>query len=221
MSEVWAVLPIKDVRDAKQRLAGVLAREERAALFRSMLGDVLDAIAAARALDGLLVITRDPEAEALVAPYGAEILAEGENAGQTAAVTAGVEALAARGVGTIVTIPGDVPLATGAEIDAVLAAHGTAPAVTIAPAHDRLGSNAVVCSPPGALPLRFGDASFAPHVDRARALGIEPRIVERPGLGLDVDHPRDLSALLAVRGDTRTHRYLASTDVRYRLPAAL
>ncbi len=219
MSATWAVLPIKDLHDAKQRLAGVLAREEREALFRAMLGDVLEAITAARRLDGLLVVTRDREAAALVAPYGADILGERENAGQTTAVTAGVEALAARGVETIVTIPGDVPLATGEEIDAVLDAHGAAPAITIAPAHDRLGSNAIVCSPPRALPLRFGDASFEPHVDRARGLGIEPRIVERPGLALDVDHPRDLSALLAVPADTRAHRYLASTDVRYRLRA--
>jgi len=217
MSGIWAVLPVKDLRDAKQRLAGVLAGPEREALFRAMLEDVLDAIASSRTLSGLLVVTRDAAARALVSAYGAEILAEDENAGQTAAVAAGIAALAARGVGTTMTIPGDVPLATGAEIDAVLAAHAAAPAVTIAPAHDRLGSNAIVCSPPEAMPLRFGDASFEPHVARARSLGIEPRIVERPGLGLDIDHPHDLAALIERGTDTRARRYLEGAGLADRL----
>ena len=58
------------------------------------------------------------------------------------------------------------------------------------------------------MPFRFGDNSFYPHLERARSLGIEPSVVERPGLALDVDHPRDLEALLAVERDTRAHAFL-------------
>jgi 2-phospho-L-lactate/phosphoenolpyruvate guanylyltransferase len=42
--------------------------------------------------------------------------------------------------------------------------------------------------------LRFGDDSFLPHLAAARALGIEPTIVKLPGIGLDIDQPRDLQA---------------------------
>ena len=38
---MWAVLPIKDVTDAKQRLAAVLTPDERQQLFRTMAADVL------------------------------------------------------------------------------------------------------------------------------------------------------------------------------------
>ena len=78
----------------------------------------------------------------------------------------------------------------------VPAAHRPAPAFTIVPAHDELGSNTIICSPPDAVPLRFGDNSFYPHLDAARARGIEPLIIRQPGIGMDIDHPVDLAAFL-------------------------
>jgi 2-phospho-L-lactate/phosphoenolpyruvate guanylyltransferase len=99
----------------------------------------------------------------------------------------------------------------------LLQAHGPAPAVTLAPSRDRRGSNAVACSPPDLLPLRFGDNSFLPHLQRARALGIEPRIVARPGLALDIDRPDDLAAFLAMPSPTRAYAYLAESGIADRL----
>ena len=98
----------------------------------------------------------------------------------------------------------------GAEIAVVLEASRPAPSVTIVPAHDERGSNAVLCSPPMAMPLRFGDDSFLPHLAAARALGIEPAIVQLPGISLDIDHPADLQAFLQATPpmETRTLRLL-------------
>jgi hypothetical protein len=64
----------------------------------------------------------------------------------------------------MLTLPGDMPLVTASEIEQLIAAHGPAPAFTIAPAHDDLGSNAILMSPPQAVPLRFGEDSFFPHL---------------------------------------------------------
>ena len=80
-----------------------------------------------------------------------------------------------------------------------------APSFTIVPAHDELGSNAVLCAPPAAVPLRFGDDSYFPHLAAARRCGIEPTIVRLPGIALDIDHPADLRMFLrAPRMPTRT-----------------
>ena len=68
--------------------------------------------------------------------------------------------------------------------------------MTIVPAHDKRGSNAVLCSPPTVMQLRFGDDSFLPHLAAARAVGIEPAIVNLPGIGLDIDQPQDLRAFM-------------------------
>ena len=96
----------------------------------------------------------------------------------------------------MLALPGDIPRVTAAEINALIAAHRPAPSFTIAPAHDELGSNGVVCLPPEAVPLRFGDNSYFPHLDTARRHGIDPTIVPLPGFALDIDHPEDLHAFL-------------------------
>ena len=115
----------------------------------------------------------------------------------------------------MITMPGDIPAATPAEIEAVLAAHRKAPSFTIAPAHDDLGSNAIVMSPPDAVPLRFGEDSFFPHLDAARRCGIEPTVVRRPGIAMDIDHPADLAAFLQLpqSAGTRTRAFLEEAGV--------
>ena len=213
--EVHAVVPVKDLGNAKQRLAGVLGQPERTALFRAMLEDVLEALAGAASLAGIVLVTRDAEAMALARGYGAECLIEPENRGHTAAVEFAARALAARGAEALLQVPGDIPGVTSGEIEAVIAAHTPAPAVTIAPSRDHRGSNAVLCSPPDVFPFRFGDDSYHPHLAAARAIGIEPTVVERPGIGLDIDTPGDLEAFLESPSDTRAYRLLTGGAHRH------
>jgi 2-phospho-L-lactate guanylyltransferase len=216
-SSFWVVMPVKNLEDAKQRLAGVLAPGERRALFRAMLEDVLSALSASNGLAGVAVVTRDREAAALAVRYGARVLEESANRGHTAASSFGAAILADEGVRAMVQLPADIPLATPEDIQALLQTHGSAPAVTLAPSRDERGSNAVVCSPPDVLPLSFGDDSFFPHLDRARSLGLEPRVVHRPGLALDVDTPDDLMAFLATPSPTRAYGYLLDSGIAARL----
>lgn len=203
------MVPVKDLTNAKQRLSPILPIAHRRALLRAMLRDVLGALGAAGGLAGVMVVTRDPEITAIAGHFTARVLPEQENHGHTEAVARAAGVLAADRVPAMLTVPADLPLVTAADIDALVAAHaGTTPAVTIAPARDKLGSNAVLCSPPDALALRFGDNSFYPHLESARASGIEPRVVERPGLALDIDTPDDLRAFAADRSATQAYGYL-------------
>ena len=214
---MWAVVPVKDLAGAKERLAPVLRADERREFFRAMLSDVLGALSNTSSIEGIALITKDAEAEALARQYGAEIIAEGRNGGQTAAVAHGISRLMARGVAEIMQVPGDVPLATAGEFEQVIAAHLPAPAMTIVPARDEQGSNCVICSPPDAVPLSFGDNSFFPHLHAARRAGIQPTIRALPGLGLDIDTPDDLAALLANPGETMSHAYLAESGIAARV----
>ena len=68
----------------------------------------------------------------------------------------------------------------------------------------------MLCAPPFAVPLRFGDDSYFPHLMAARRHGVEPTIVRLPGIGLDIDHPVDLLAFMRAqpRQPTRTLRLL-------------
>lgn len=217
---MWAVVPVKNFDGAKQRLAPTLTPAERAGLYRAMLEDVLAALAAARGLKGVILLTREPQARPLAQRYGARIVEEPENRGHTAAVAFAAATLAAEGAAGMLTVPGDAPLVTPAEIELALSRHGPAPAMTIAPAHDGRGSNCVILSPPEAVPLRFGDDSFIPHLAAARGLGIEPTVVRLPGLALDIDTPADLAALLARPAETRAHAYLRESGIAARLARA-
>ena len=222
MSGVWAVVPVKELAGAKQRLSPCLSPDERQALATVMLEDVLDAVSAVPELAGVLVITVDPAATSLAARYGARIVTEAAREGHTGAVTAGARLLVREGEAGMMTMPGDIPALTSAEIAATLAAHRAAPAFTIVPAHDDLGSNTILCSPPDAVPLRFGEDSFYPHLDAARNRGIDPLVVRQPGIGMDIDHPADLVAFLKMSppARTRTRAFLEQSGIAARLLAA-
>lgn len=216
---IWAVIPVKELSGAKQRLSALLSPAERQALATTMLEEVLGALAGARRLAGIALVTLDPHATALARRHGWRVITEGAREGHTGSVDAGRRLLAAEGVAGILTLPIDIPLVTPAEIDAALAGHAAAPAFTIVPAHDEMGSNTVIVSPPLAVPLRFGENSYHPHLAASRAAGLEPTIVNLPGIAMDIDHPADLQRFLSLpasRG-TRTRAWLEGADIPHRL----
>jgi 2-phospho-L-lactate guanylyltransferase len=117
--------------------------------------------------------------------------------------------LASEGRAGMVTLPGDIPLVTPAEITSLLAAHLPAPSFTIVPSHDEHGSNAIACSPPDAVPLRFGEDSFFPHLRSAEACGIRPTVLHLPGIALDLDKPEDVVSFTRIDSPTRARAVLA------------
>lgn len=209
---IWAAVPVKAFTGAKTRTGSVLTPAQREALAAAMVEDVLAALAGASRLAGILVCTVDPMATALARRYGARVVTEGAQDGHTGAVNGMARVLAAEGRGGLLTVPGDIPRVTAAEIDTVVGSCPPAPAFVIVPAHDELGSNAVLCAPPFSVKLRFGDDSYFPHLMAARAAGVEPTVVRLPGIGLDIDHPADLRKFVAARPrmPTRTLALLES-----------
>jgi 2-phospho-L-lactate guanylyltransferase len=216
---IWAVVPVKEFADAKQRLASVMSSEQRRALCTAMLEDVLSALAQVTQLGGILLVTLEPLAIGLAARYGARVRAEGARDGHTGAVASAARFLAREGATGMLTVPGDIPAITPSEVAATLAAHRPAPSFTIVPAHDDLGSNAIVCSPADAVPLRFGENSFFPHLAAARQCGIEPTVERCAGIGMDIDHPVDVGAFLrmAAGGRTRALDFLKQFEIARRL----
>jgi 2-phospho-L-lactate guanylyltransferase len=212
-TDVWAAVPVKEFADAKQRLSPLLTAEQRQALAAAMLEDVLAALVSAP-LAGIIVNTLDPVATGLARRYGARVVSGGARTGHTGAVAAMARILAEEGRAAMLTVPGDIPRVTADEIAAVVAARRPAPSLTIVPAHDERGSNAVLCAPPQVMPLRFGDDSFLPHLAAARVRGIEPSILKLPGIGLDIDQPADIRVLLAAepRLATRATGLLAGLE---------
>ena len=197
--KICAVVPVKSTAQAKQRLAALLPAARRQELALAMFEDVMAAVSGVRELAGIVVVTVDPAAAAIAARHGARVMSEGACEGHTGAVMTAARRLAAEGF-DLMTLPGDIPLVEPDDVRHVVSVHHAAAnreagAFTIVPARDELGSNAVLCSPADAVPLRFGDNSFFPHLDAAKAHGIEPEVVKLPRIALDIDTPRGPGAI--------------------------
>ncbi|MCZ6502083.1 MAG: 2-phospho-L-lactate guanylyltransferase [Gammaproteobacteria bacterium] len=222
-----AVIPIKQLENAKQRLASILNTGERNQLFRTMVEDVLTTTEACTLVDEIIVVTSDDVVAELALSFGAEILSEPEHAGLIPAVTKAAGYLADNGIDIMLFLPGDVPLVTPEELEIVLEGFGRQdkPEFMIVPASDLGGSNCIACSPPDCMEFGFGEDSFRRHLGIARKLGIEPSVAKLPGIGLDVDTPDDLVELASILVESRiesyTHRYFRESGILERISEEL
>ena len=205
-------VPVKDLTRAKQRLTSVLSVAERGELAGAMLRDVLRALAAAD-LERVWVVTCDPAAAAIARSLGAEPVSETVNRGHTAAVALAQAEAARRGARVFLTVPGDVPCVTADELRQIVGGVREGAPVFV-PSRSGLGTNGVALAPADAMPLTFGEPSFARHLETARAHSLTPRVLALPGLGLDVDAPEDLTALLAEPSATETRRLVSTWRAR-------
>ncbi len=210
---IWCLIPVKRLKDAKRRLSAALSEDRRGTLVRVMAADVIRAALATPRLAGVAVVTADAEIAALAGREGASVLAEETESGLNAALAGAVAAASRLGATGVLVLPGDVPLVTPADIEAMLQDHNGNPAITIARADSDGGSNALACSPTDLLPFSFGPDSFARHCALARKAGIEPILPLLPRLALDIDRPADLGAMLSRNSRTLTHGYLSGLDL--------
>ena len=116
----YALIPVKDLTQAKVRLSPLLSPAERHTLARAMLDDVLAAVRRASTLDRIALVTTDPHALTLAAQWGFEVVDEGSGRGETGAVELAIKVCRERGASSLAVIPGDIPLLTAADVDVVL-----------------------------------------------------------------------------------------------------
>jgi len=207
---MWAVVPIKFLADAKQRLADLLAPAQRRELCAAMASDVLARLSACSALEGVLVVSPDPDVKALAERFACDYLPETELGvqGFNAGMNATVARLAEAGVSGVMIIHGDLPLLSDEDLATMLDTHAglDAPAVTIATDRHGLGSNCVLCSPATGFEFQFGENSLRKHVSQARDKEMAVRVLRLPGTALDIDTADDFEKLLAVpRADWPEH----------------
>jgi 2-phospho-L-lactate/phosphoenolpyruvate guanylyltransferase len=211
------LLPIKDLRKAKQRLSGVLSSEERFNLAQAMLADTIRAVRGVQRAEKIFVVTNYEPAMEIAAKNGWEILCEEQQISESASVDFASRLCAERGVTALLRLPLDLPLVQSADIDELLATECAAPATVMVPSRDGTGTNAILRTPPALFPSHFGPNSFARH--RAEAEKMRARIIVRRNarLEMDVDDEADLRELL--RHDltkTATGKWLEESGVATR-----
>lgn len=214
------LLPVKDLRNAKQRLVGALTAEERFALAHAMLEDTVRALRGVRCAQKIFVVTNYEPAMEIAAQNGWEILHEKKQVSESASVDFASNLCAERGVTALLRLPLDLPLVQSADIDELLAEEFTAPATVMVPSRDGTGTNVILRSPPALFPSHFGPNSFSKHRGEAERVGASMVIRRNSRLEMDVDAESDLQALL--RHDlarTATGKWLEESGVAARFRA--
>lgn len=193
----WAIVPVKALAQAKRRLAPVLPDAVRRRLVLAMLEDVLAALGEVSGIERVLVVTPDVDAASLAQARGAMVLPEPGAAELNAAVESGIAFALSNGVAQVLVLPGDIPLATPQELAGLIGSRGSRPGVTLAPAHDGNGTNALLLAPPNAIAPAYGPGSYLQHVSQAMARHIDVQVLHLVGVGRDIDEPADLAVLSA------------------------
>jgi len=189
------LLPIKDLRQAKQRLAPLLNPAERFALAQAMLADTIRAVRGVRLAEKILVVTNYIPAMQAAIANGWELLREEQQISESVSVDAACRRCAERGVTSLLRLPLDVPLVQASDIDELLAVECAAPALVIVPSRDGTGTNAILRTPPALFPSHFGSCSFAKHCGEAERAGAQIVVRRNARLEMDVDDEADLRAL--------------------------
>jgi 2-phospho-L-lactate guanylyltransferase len=200
------LIPVKALAEAKGRLAPEVGPLQRRLLAIAMFEDVVAALQSVRGLERPVVVSPDREVWRRADAMGCRVVEEPAGAGDLNGALAAAAATA-NGSGLLV-VAADLPLASAAGLERVLAA-ATAP-VAVVPSHDGGGTNVLSWRDPASFAPSFGPASAARHLAVPGAVR-----VDEPGLALDVDTADDLR-LVAGRLDPAsvTARRLRDLGVR-------
>ncbi|HLY06497.1 MAG TPA: 2-phospho-L-lactate guanylyltransferase [Rhizomicrobium sp.] len=183
--DLRVVIPVKPFTEAKQRLASVLNRTQRAELAERMFRQVFGVAASWAGAANVVVVSRAEDILAMVRNEGGIVVQEEKTSSLNSALS---HAAVAAAVSRILVVAGDLPFL--AHDDLAEMARGEC---AIAPDRHRRGTNALLW--PAQLPFAFGENSFARHRAIAEGAGLIPTVVLRRGLAHDVDVPDDLNSV--------------------------
>jgi 2-phospho-L-lactate guanylyltransferase len=208
------LLPVKDLRNAKKRLIGVLTPEERFGLAAAMLADTFRTVRGVLSAEKIFVITNYQPALEAAEENGWEILREERQISESDSVDAASRICERRRVRALLRLPLDLPLVQSCDVDELLSIECQAPALVIVPSRDGTGTNATLRTPPTLFPSHFGNGSFAKHLAEAKLAGAQVFIRRNLRLEMDVDDESDLRALLEHDlTSTETGRWLRESGV--------
>lgn len=184
----WALIPLKNTCLSKSRLMPHLTRQQRQALIVHMLDRVIDAARSCAHIDAVAMVgNRLP-------PRSDLLILQEHQPGLNPALKQARSVLRQKGAQELVILHADLPLIRADDIDALIE-QGRQQGLGIAPDKLDQGTNALYLPTDLSFDFQFGNTSLRCHVAVANDLHIQPALVRRQGLGLDIDTLDDLTAL--------------------------
>lgn len=187
--DIVAVVPMKPLSQSKTRLAGMLTQRERADLSLAMFGKV---ISAARQALGVVWVVGGDEAVRMTAESLGALWLEDPGNDLNDSLAFALDRACSNEMSSIY-LPADLPFVTAADIEKVVRASSAGETLTLSPAQQDGGTNAMLIPKCVSFPPLLGKNSFRLHKRQASALGIPYTVCLTEGLGLDLDTPDDLA----------------------------
>jgi 2-phospho-L-lactate/phosphoenolpyruvate guanylyltransferase len=188
--QVTAVVPLKALEQAKQRLATALDPAARRGLVTFMASRVLDACVQAPSVRRVLAIAGDEQAASVLQRSGVKVIVEPRPGLGRALDRAGTELA---GDEASLVIHADLPLARAADVEAVCRAATRTPCVVVVPSRDG-GTAALLRSPATIISQAFGPGSSDAHLQLAAAARVTAVRLAVPNLAVDIDDHAGLMA---------------------------
>ena len=205
------LIPVKRFAESKKRLAPYYSPSVRAAFAEALCRDFFDVATRVRLADRIYVASQEPLALQWARARGWYTIPETEQRSESHSVDAASRICEQQGVRALLRIPMDMPTATAADIDAILAAAEDAPSAVIVPSRDCTGTNALLRSLPTLFLSHFGPDSFRKHLAEAETRGARVTVIRNERIALDIDEPDDLSMLAPqVRRGSAVAEWIAS-----------
>jgi 2-phospho-L-lactate/phosphoenolpyruvate guanylyltransferase len=193
---VWAIIPVKPLKLAKSRLAGVITPEQRQRFAQSLLLHTLEVIRNVPQVTGTLVISRDSKALALARDHKAYTVMESGTPELNAALMRATQVVAGWHGDAVLILPADLPLLSSEDVSGIIELGKDDNSVVIATDQHEDGTNALMTRPPGMFPYAYGPGSFRRHIELARQAGASVKHYHSERMLLDVDVPEDLERFL-------------------------
>jgi 2-phospho-L-lactate guanylyltransferase len=212
---VFAAIPVKSRAESKSRLSVILNPQERVRLTQTMFKDVMGTVSKSGLFKDVFVISSDLKILELAGELGANTVQEAER-GLNRAVEQVTEHCMEKGTQSILTLPSDIPLMNITDLNRILELGSEWRSIVVSPSRYG-GTNALLCTPPDAIPPCFGQNSFMKHVEAARKRGVNARAYWSPSMALDLDSAFDLRRFLRESHETMTHMLLLELNIYDRL----
>lgn len=215
--ELNIVIPAKDPRGAKERLADILSPDQRETIALVLLEQTLALFKGLSRAYNVLVVTDSGVVEKKARDLSVSVLVEDVASGETAAVEKATAWSVANGFASQCVVPADMGCVDPADIASLLNQPRPNPSVILCPATGDDGTNAILTTPPDVMAFRFGERSFPDYQARADQQNVPCAILRLPSLVLDLDTPDDLRTFLERHHDQPAAELLRQWNVHRKL----
>jgi 2-phospho-L-lactate guanylyltransferase len=212
LTNISVAIPVKKLSESKTRLSSILSLEKREELVRRMLIDVLNAVTQSSMINQIMIVCSDKTVLKDNHCSKIRIIEDETYGGLNFALKGAVDYSVRCGADSLLILPADIPLIQKSDVELIIRSssdHG----IVIIPSKDRLGTNALMLTPPNVIPTAFGSNSFLSHLRLAKACGTPVNILRIERVSLDIDTAEHIREFLSFSTHSNTRDYLFKIDL--------